>query len=67
MKIIKEGDVAKLGAVKRFECYECGCEWEANKSEYVTETDFRNGHMYVMDCPTCGHRSYGVEPGHGQP
>lgn len=62
MKIIKEGDLELKRAVRTFECDECGCLWEADRTEYVTETDFRNGHVYVMDCPTCGRRCYGEHP-----
>lgn len=54
MKIIKEGDLERLKSARRFECEKCGCIWEANGSEYLTQTDFRNGHYYVMKCPTCG-------------
>ena len=34
MKIIKEGDLNKLKKIKRFECKECGCIFEADKNEY---------------------------------
>ena len=55
MKIIKEGDLERVKSAVRFECERCGAIWEATGHEYRTETDFRNGHYYVMSCPTC-HR-----------
>ena len=41
------------GNARRFQCEACGCVWEADRSEYHRETDFRNGHYYVCKCPTC--------------
>ena len=53
MKIIKAGDLKRLSDVHRFQCSRCGCIWEADRSEYQIETDFRNGHYFSMRCPTC--------------
>lgn len=53
MKIIKEGDLARVTSTRRFECERCGAIWEADASEYRVECDFRNGHYCVMACPTC--------------
>ena len=61
MKIIKPGDLHRLEAARRFECERCGCVFEASSAEYRTETDFRNGHYYVMACPTC-HRDVVCHP-----
>ena len=53
MKILKIGDMKRLDSTRRFECEHCGCIWEADSSEYLTQTDYRNGHYYLMACPTC--------------
>jgi len=34
MKIIKEGNLNKLKKIKRFECRECDCIFDADKNEY---------------------------------
>lgn len=54
MKIIREGDLARVKTMHRFECERCGCVLEADATEYRTESDFRNGHYFVIACPTCG-------------
>ena len=61
VKIIKEGDLERVKSARRFECVHCGCVFEATGSEYRVETDFRNGHYYVMACPTC-HRDVVAHP-----
>lgn len=53
MKIIKVGDLKRLDTAHRFECEHCGCIWEADRTEYLVQTDYRNGHYYMMQCPTC--------------
>ena len=53
VKILKAGDLNRIGNARRFQCEACGCVWEADRSEYHRETDFRNGHYYVCKCPTC--------------
>lgn len=54
MKIIKKGDLTRVDTTRHFNCKHCGCLFEANRSEYKTQSDFRNGHFYVHQCPTCG-------------
>ena len=54
MKIIKAGDVTRMQAIRRFSCEHCGCIFEADRTEYRTEHDFRNDALYVHPCPTCG-------------
>ena len=55
MRVIREGDLKRLSSTHRFECSRCGCVFEANSAEYRTESDFRNGHFYAIECPTCNH------------
>lgn len=57
MKIIKAGDLKRINGIKRFTCRACGCIWEADNSEYRTETDFRNGRYFTMRCPTCARET----------
>ena len=57
MTIIKEGDLQKPKKIKRFECHECGCVWEAERKEYKEESA-RNESYYSMPCPTCGKTVY---------
>ena len=54
MKIIKAGDIRRIDNTRKFTCKRCGCVFEADRSEYHTQSDFRNGHFYVCMCPTCG-------------
>ena len=54
MKILKAGDINRIDNIRHFECKDCGCVFEADKSEYHQHTDFRNSHYYVIQCPTCG-------------
>ena len=58
MTIIREGDLEKPKQNKRFKCLECGCTWEADKSEYKKEPPYRNEIYFSMDCPACGVRVY---------
>lgn len=53
MKIIKPGDPGRLDTTRRFECAACGCVFEANATEYIKESDFRNGIFCRCACPTC--------------
>lgn len=61
MNIITDGDIEKAKAIVEFECYECGCVFEAEKSEYRCETTRRRSgyvfyHFSVIDgCPCCKH------------
>lgn len=52
MKIIKEGDLNKLKKIKRFECKECGCIFEAEKNEYKHGSQY-NDTYYYCECPFC--------------
>ncbi len=52
MKIIKEGDLNKLKKIKRFECKECGCIFEAEKNEYKQGSQY-NDIYYYCECPFC--------------
>lgn len=57
MKILKFGDIP----VKRFVCYNCNCEFEANKNEFehTSELEARQGfHNYKCKCPCCGLNVY---------
>ena len=54
MRIIKEGNKAKLDPMFYFHCIRCDCEFEALESEckYV-DFDYDGGYTYK--CPTCGY------------
>lgn len=63
MKIIKEGDPKKrANVVRRFECKNCGCVFEANENEYEVEewclTGLDGGKIITIrtssTCPLCG-------------
>ena len=53
MKIIRPGDLDQARAIHRFQCKECRCIFEAGRSEYQIQHDFRNGTYYSSTCPTC--------------
>lgn len=53
MKIIKEGDMRKLKRTRQFECDKCGCIFEADDNEYVTDYPY-----YSVNCPFCNNRVY---------
>ena len=54
MRIIQQGDLNRLRKVKRFECGQCGCVFEANSTEYKHEYSQReNCGWYETHCPTC--------------
>ena len=57
MKIIKEGDLKKLKKIKRFECKECGCIFEAEKDEYKWDSQY-NVTYYYCTCPCCNQTVY---------
>ena len=61
MKIIQEGDKAKLVKARRFTCRACGCVFEANETEYTVGNDYRNGALYSCQCPTCGRWAYAYD------
>lgn len=52
MKIIKQGNYDP-NRTKRFECKNCGCIFEADKSEYKDYFQY-NQTDYYCECPTCG-------------
>ncbi len=55
MKIIKHGDLNRLKEIKLFKCKACGCEFEADNTEYKHEYSQRdNCGWYAIECPTCG-------------
>ena len=54
MKIIKQGDLNRLKEIKRFKCKACGCEFEADNTEYKRQYSQReNCGWYEIKCPTC--------------
>lgn len=57
MTIIIEGDLNRLNKVKRFICRECGCVFEADKTEYTADSQY-NDIYYKCTCPTCGNTVY---------
>lgn len=54
MKIIKHGDLERLKQTKHFKCDRCGCEVEADNTEYKPRQAEYNEINYVVDCPDCG-------------
>ena len=52
MKIIKQGDLSRLHNPKHFKCYSCGCEFEADDTEYE-DTMGPCGYGYFCYCPCC--------------
>lgn len=63
MKIIKEGNPkARANVVRRFECRNCGCIFDANGNEYEVEewclTGLDGGKIIIIrtssTCPLCG-------------
>ena len=54
MKILKNGKPEASRPVIRFECRVCGCLFDAERHEYSTMNDYRNGYYHVARCPCCG-------------
>ena len=53
MNIIKQGDLSRVeNRIKRFVCSACGCEWEADKTEYFYDWSTHDIPR-VCQCPTC--------------
>jgi len=52
MRIIKEGDLSRLSTVKRFECPDCGCVFEASGCEYLRSM-LGGKTVCECNCPTC--------------
>lgn len=59
MKVIKQGNY-DLKQTKRFHCKNCGCIFEADKSEYKDYVQY-NQTEYLCECPTC-HSNTASEP-----
>lgn len=61
MTILKDGDLDHIIQVvlktRRFECEQCGCEFEANKDEYKVVSQY-NEISYFCKCPCCGATAY---------
>ena len=54
MRVIKYGDTNRLRGIRRFTCEACGCEFEADKTEYKHDFDQREDcGWYSIRCPTC--------------
>lgn len=50
MKIIKAGKIPeKIKQIKRFECLQCGCIFEADEGEYICGEYYG----YPVQCPYC--------------
>lgn len=61
MEIIKHGDgdkIKKIKGIKRFECYGCGCTFEANRDEYFEITTDLQEYGFVCNCPDCGREIF---------
>lgn len=52
MKILKHGDHRRIYDTKTFRCGHCGCEFEANKTEYKCDTQYNEIYYYCV-CPEC--------------
>lgn len=52
MKIIKQGkskEELNKPKIKRFECYKCECVFEADETEYTSDTDYiYTQHIHVV-------------------
>lgn len=58
MEIIKHGKKKP----RKFTCFNCGCEFVADTTEYWTAR-FENSVMFwKSDCPECGDRTEKSEP-----
>lgn len=53
MKIIKEGDKARLISLCRFDCSCCGCVFECDSTEYRQGYNPKDGNYLTIKCPTC--------------
>ena len=56
MKILKHGNLEKLKQIKHFTCRKCGCELEADNTEYKKRAGEYNTTEYYIKCPDCGNR-----------
>ena len=55
MNIIKHGNPEKLRQIKHFICQKCGCELEADNTEYQSRQVEYNDIGYFIKCPDCGN------------
>jgi len=54
MRVIKYGDKNLLKKIRRFKCKACGCEFEADNTEYKHQYSQREMcGWYEIKCPTC--------------
>lgn len=58
MNILRKGDINKINRIKRFNCKNCGCLFEANKDEYRVGSQY-NEEYYYCKCPFCHEFVYG--------
>jgi hypothetical protein len=54
MRVLRNGDPTVARPVVRFHCLTCDCEFEAERHEYTTHNDYRNGYYHQARCPCCG-------------
>lgn len=52
MKIIREGDLSRITAARRFTCPDCNCLFEASGYEYL-RTQINGRIVCECNCPTC--------------
>lgn len=61
MKIIKPGDLERLKIIKRFECKDCGCIFEADQHEFRSADAMEALHDAIdasCECPCCHNMVY---------
>ena len=61
MKIIKSGNLDRLRIVKRFECPDCGCIFEADQYEFRSADAMEVLHDAIdasCECPCCHNMVY---------
>ena len=57
MKILKPGNMKKMKGVRKFKCYCCDCEFEADNTEYRVDSQYTET-LYFIDCPCCNNLVY---------
>lgn len=53
MKILVAGGKNKTKKPKKFECFDCGCIFVADNTEYIDEST-EIGPFFSISCPSCG-------------
>lgn len=53
MKIVKYVNLKKFLRMKKFECLNCGCIFEADKSDYKVDIVSMSVHLIYTECPIC--------------